>query len=128
MFRTRTLGLVAILSLAGSLLVSGPAMAGHSRPFQFDVTFWDFTSFACRPVPEDHCVADVTAAGVFTDTLSSRSGTVTFAWVVDWYDGFDAPCNHVSEVADFVFDDGTITLTSEHTDCLQHGNRVNASL
>ncbi len=55
-------------------------------------------------------------------------GPVTFAWVVDFYNGFEAPCNHVSEVATFALDDGTITMTSAHTDCLQHGNRVNTSL
>ena len=128
MLRSRILGLVAALSLGGSLLAAAPVMAGNARPFQFDVTFWDFTGFACRAVPEDHCVADATAAGVFTDNLSSRSGTVTFDWVVDFYDGFDAPCNHVSEVATFALDDGTITMTSGHTDCLQHGNRIETSL
>ncbi len=50
MLRTRILGFVAILSLAGTLTASAPALAGHARPFKFDVTFWDFTSFACRPV------------------------------------------------------------------------------
>jgi hypothetical protein len=126
MFRSRTLGLVASLALAASLLVPLPALAGQAKNLHLGVTHIQFTSFECRP-DVDPCVADVTVDAKATSNLSTGAGTAHFDLVVDFFNGFDDPCNFVDETDTFAFAEGTITVESHHMDCALHGLRIDTT-
>jgi hypothetical protein len=123
-FRTRGTALAAVLLTLFGLVGATPAMAGHARGVHLSETQLEFTYFLCRPLPEDHCVADVRAEGHARSNLDNGEGTVDYVLVVDFFNGFDDPCNRVHETATFTFPAGSITTESDHVDCASHGLRI----
>jgi hypothetical protein len=71
MFRNRSLGVVAALSIAGSLLASAPVLAGNSASWQLGEVPRDPAPAECRP--DNRCIADPRVPG------SRRSGAAADA-------------------------------------------------
>ena len=121
MFHTRVLGLAGALSLATSMLLAGPAAAASAGPRALYLTVPSF-DFNQDWVCVDY-VCSSTADGVAISNLAG-TGTIHWALVTDFFNGWDDACNHVDEVGTFTFATGSITEVSHHTDCALTGLRV----
>jgi len=118
MFHPRILGLAGALSLATSMLLAGPTAAAPVTPRSLYLTVpsFDFNQdWVCVGY-----VCSSTADGVAISNVAG-SGTIHWALVTDFFDGWDGTCNHVDEVGTFTFATGSITEVSHHTDCAQPG-------
>lgn len=109
---------IAMLSASAVLALAGPASAAQVHGLHLTVPTFEFTGGVCV---DTRC--DVTADGTATSQLTG-TGSMHYSLIVDFFDGFDAPCNHVDETGTYTFADGTITITSSHTDCWIVGLRI----
>ena len=109
---------IAMLSASAVLALAGPASAAQVHGLHLTVPTFAFTGGVCV---DTRC--DVTADGTATSQLTG-TGSMHYSLIVDFFDGFDAPCNHVDETGTYTFADGTITITSSHTDCWIVGLRI----
>src|SRR3954468_271527 len=121
---SRSVGAVVTMLVMSSLLVGAPAAASSARQLHLTETGLEFTYFQCRSEPEDHCVADVLSQGKAKSNLSNEAGTVQYVLVVDFFNGWDDPCNRVDETATFAFPTGSIVIESHHVDCATKGFRI----
>jgi hypothetical protein len=118
----------ALTVAAALLLLLAPAAAvQEGTPLHINTTEFTFTSFSCTD-PVNPFLCNSTATGEVRSNLSTTSGTVDYALVVDFSPSFDAPCNVVDETAVFTFEAGTITVHSHRQDCpatILPGPRIN---
>jgi hypothetical protein len=125
--RVRMLTRALTVAAALLLLLAPAAAAQEGTPLHINTTEFTFTSFSCTD-PVNPFLCNSTATGEVRSNLSTTSGTVDYALVVDFSPSFDAPCNVVDETAMFTFEAGTITVHSHRQDCpatILPGPRIN---
>ena len=116
MFHHRWVKFLAALvaTLTAASVFESAAFAKTESPLHINLDpKFEFTSFNC-PAP-DLCIATFT--GEVWSNLSTSVGRVDGYLVLTPVNGSFAPCNHVSEYPVFTFQEGTVSIHSDHTDC-----------